>query len=233
MKECKLFLVALVSFVTPAFGAVYTWTDDKGNVHYSDRPPSAGKAREIKLPSQVSPAPAEIGKTRQGIENGKKFQKLPDQEHGRESKPDSRSLPLPTLGALPPNESSVYVETFATSIGFDTQKLVGQFIITLKAKRRLPFGAYLEAHFENPANPHNPIVIGKVRQGGEEKMVILSPQLKGFKCRDYEVVVYVYRGSSKSKLLGTHHQRIQSKVNLDRIKTAKGLLEAMIRGNCP
>jgi Domain of unknown function (DUF4124) len=69
MKEWKLILVALVSFVTAAFGAVYTWTDDKGNVHYSDKPPSEGKAKEIELPSQVSPAPAEIGKAQQGIEN--------------------------------------------------------------------------------------------------------------------------------------------------------------------
>ncbi|MGI0035505.1 MAG: DUF4124 domain-containing protein [Nitrososphaera sp.] len=368
MKKWKPFLVALVSFVTAAFGAVYTWTDDKGNVHYSDKPPGERKAKEVKLPSQVSPAPAEIEKARQGIENRQEiperwvftfdsgawhvgyqetdgqqaireyvlqgetvhnwrklvtslyvnvdltpkefFQrltqkgaegcpslkisvveetqdmlifewghngchahppqheirrisrskpgilslsfaekgplstenrntwlsilrnavvvKLPDKEQGRKSQPESRSLPLSALGPLPSNESSEYVETFGTSILFDTQTPVGQFGITLKAKQRLPFGAYLEAHFEDPANPNNQIVVGKVRQGAEEKVVILSPKLKGIKCWNYEVAVNVYRGSSKSKLLGTHHQRIQSRVNSDKIKTAKDLL-----GTCP
>jgi hypothetical protein len=158
----------------------------------------------------------------------------PAREQRQEPQLDNRSLPLPALGPLPSNESSEYIETFATGILFDTQKLAGQFNITLKAKQRLPFGAYLEAHFENPTNPKDPIIVGKLRQGGEQKVVVLSPELKGFKCWNYQVVVQVYRGKTKEKFLGTHHQRIQSRVNLDKVKTAKDFLKAMASGgNCP
>lgn len=143
-----------------------------------------------------------------------------------------RSLPLSALGPLPPNESSEYIES-RSGILFNIQNLVGQFHITLKAKPKLPSGAYLVAHFENPANPDNPIVVGKVRQGSEEEVLILSPELKGIKCWNYEIVVYVYQDSSKSKLLGTHHQGIQSRVNLDKVKTAEDLLDAASSGNCP
>ena len=159
--------------------------------------------------------------------------KLPDKEQGRKSQPESRSLPLPALGPVPSNESSEYVATIGTGILFDIQKLVGQFKIMLNAKQRLPFGAYIEAHFEDPGNPNNQIVVGKVQQEAEQKIVILSPELKGFKCWNYEVAIKVYRGGSKRKLLGSHHQRIQSRVNLDKVKTARDLLKAMASGNCP
>jgi hypothetical protein len=39
-------IVVCLSFVS-ALAAAYKWTDDEGNIHYSDRPPEKRKAQEI------------------------------------------------------------------------------------------------------------------------------------------------------------------------------------------
>lgn len=160
-----------------------------------------------------------------------------EQDLGQDRQPGSLSLPVSELGPLPPNASSEYLETTATSIALNWKeewnKWVAQYSMTLSAKRGLPFGAYLEAHFEDPADPNSPIVMSKVRQGAQQNIFFLSPEFKGLKCKNYQVVVYVYRGSTKSELLGLHRQIIQSRVNSDKIKSTEEVVEAVRQGNCP
>ena len=48
----------LLVVASAAFGQVYKWVDDKGRVHYGERPPPAVKATTIKYQSRgVAPAP--------------------------------------------------------------------------------------------------------------------------------------------------------------------------------
>ena len=211
--------------VVATIGAtVYKWVDETGITHYSNMPAPGNKAEKM----NTAPPPS-----KEVIEEAqRKLQKLREEDLRKKSV--NSSLPFSELGPLPSNASSEYVETFGTGILFDTQRLVGKFNITLKAKQHLPFGAYLEAHFENPENPSDPIVVGKVRQKDEQTMLILSPELKGIKCWNYQVVVYVYTEKTKDKLLDTLRQIIQSRVNLDKVRTTKDLVEALMAGgNCP
>ena len=231
MRKYLLLFVMLMLVVATIGATVYKWVDETGITHYSNMPAPGNKAEKV----NIAPPPS-----KEVIEEAqRKLQKLQEEDQKRREeelrkKYVDRSLPFSELGPLPSNASSEYVETFGTGILFDTQKLTGKFNITLKAKQQLPFGAYLEAHFENPENPSDPIVVGKVWQEREQTMLILSPELKGIKCRNYQVVVYVYTEKTKNKLLGTLRQIIQSRINLDKVRSTKDLVEALMAGgNCP
>ena len=201
---------------------MYKWVDEAGNVHYSDQPPPKEYEAEEFI---LLPAPSEGAPDQQPL--------VSPRQHEQREPSAVRSLPLSELGPLPENESSQYIETISTGIGLDYRKRVAQFVITLKATQRLPRGAYLEVHFPDPANPANPVVMGKVRQGVTPKVTIISPKLKGLKCWNYEAIVYIYRARSRSTLLGTHHQIIQSRINLDKVRDATEFAMAMSNGNCP
>jgi hypothetical protein len=220
--------IGVLAIAVMSLGAVYKWVDEEGRVHFSDQPTDRHKTKEVDIEPSLSPEQVEEAR---GIAE-KSQQRWRDQQE--QQQPSTyRSLPLTELGPLPENESSEYIETMSTLINFNTQKLVARFSIMLKAKQRLPHGAYLEAHYPDPANLINPVIVGKVRRGAASEVLILSPELQGLKCWNYEVVVYIYRGSSKSKLLGTHSQFIQSRVNLDKVKDGMELVMAMEKGNCP
>lgn len=153
-----------------------------------------------------------------------------------ERKPMFQSLPIAALGPLPEQASSEYFKTMSTGIEINLEKRVGMYSIMLKAKRFLPTGAYLEVYFEDPANltTNAPVVVEKQLIAGEQQISLLSPELAGFKCWNYEVVVYLYDGKSKEQLLGTHRQLIQSRVHLDKVKDLENFMEAMKMGGfCP
>jgi len=120
-----------------------------------------------------------------------------------------------------------------TGVNMDTATLTGQFSIHLKTGPRLPEDAYIEVHFPNPANPANTDVVVEGIETGKSGLMFLSSKSKAFKCWNYEVTVYVYRDNSMSKLLGSHHQVIQSRFDLDKVKTRKELARALFEGNCP
>ncbi len=224
MRKYLLFFVMLMLAVATVGAAVYKWVDKTGITHYSEMPATGEKTEKVNTPP---PPPKEVIEEAQ-----RKFQKSREEELRKELA--SRSLSLSELGPLPLNASSEYIETFGTGILIDTQKLVAQFHIELKAKPHLPIGAYLETHFENPENPSNPNVVGEVWRRGEQTILILSSEFKGLKCRNYQVVVYVYTEKSKDTLLGIHRQIIQSRVNLNKVRTSKELADALVAGgNCP
>jgi hypothetical protein len=143
------------------------------------------------------------------------------------------SLPLNQLGPLPTNTASKYLETKYAGLSIDTKHLRAEYNLTLKACTGLPYGAVLEVHFENPEDQDTPIVATVRRQGGKDSIMITSPPVKGFRCANYSVDIFVYRTAAKTRLLGTHQQFVQSRVNLDKVKSSKDLIKALTTSNCP
>ncbi|MEE9521615.1 MAG: DUF4124 domain-containing protein [candidate division NC10 bacterium] len=220
--------VSVFVFAVAAFGEIYKWTDEEGKIHYSDIPPQQNKAQEIEIrPTPSQPKPKS---TLEQVEESKRLQPTPPHKQP----PMGRSLALKDLGPLPEAISSTYLETKSAGIVVKSwKKRTAMYSILLSAKPSLPFGAYLEAQFDNPEDPDASLVVGKARQGGQQIISIISPEFKGLKCWNYQAVIYVYRGRSKSQRLGIHRQTIQSRVNLEKVKSANDILEAGQRGNCP
>jgi hypothetical protein len=60
-----ILLIALgLLFSTPALAGVYKWTDEEGNVHFGDRPPSQEGAEQVKVPKSAPPSQAPDAKER-------------------------------------------------------------------------------------------------------------------------------------------------------------------------
>ncbi len=69
--------LALCALVLPAWADLYKWTDEKGNVHYSDQPPSGDvkKSESLKQPKSAaaSEAPAAAAKPKTAAEQDMEF----------------------------------------------------------------------------------------------------------------------------------------------------------------
>jgi hypothetical protein len=175
---------------------LYKWTDEEGNIHYSDMPPGQKKVQEIDI--QISPSQPKSQSTIEQLEESK------TQQPYRRSFEGSSAV-LKDLGPLPENISSKYLITKSTGITIvNWKKGIAQYSIMLRAKPDLPYDAYLEAHFDNPKDSSTPLVVGKLRKGGQKEIFIMSPEFQGLKCWNYEAVIYVYRDKTKSQLLGVH-----------------------------
>jgi len=229
MPPWLLFFLLCFLIVAAVEADIYKWVDDKGVINYSESPPPGRKSERVE--TAPSPSKEAIEEAQERLQRRVQEQRM--REQTRQSEADNRSLPLSALGPLPQNVSSEYLETKSTGISMDFEKKVAQVSIALVSKAGLPSGAYLEVNFENPADPAAPIVVKRSRQGGEQEMFIVSPEFKGLKCRNYQVMVHVFRDGSKSELLGVHRQIIQSRVNLDRIGSPKDLIQAGSQGICP
>ena len=219
-------LFMLIVFSGPGVAEICKWVDKNGVAHYSDTCPENVDSTEIKI--QAPPSQQQIDAAVRSSE-----QLLDKRKTRKDKRLAGRSLSLDQLGPLPENESSKYLTTTGTGILMNTQELVGQFTIHLKAKRNLSPGAYLEAHFPNPASPSNTAVVGKLLEKDATEILIEAPKSKGFKCWNYEVEVFVYKDRAKSLLLDTHHQTIQSRIDLDKVRNEVELVNAMVQGNCP
>jgi hypothetical protein len=212
------FLVAVLSAAAGS-AAIYKWIDDNGGVHYSEKPPRGEPTSEISIqpiPQYVEPIPTPKSHVRARTE-----------PKGR----PSRSLQQ--LGPLPENKVSKYLETVSTGFATDAKRQEAQYSLMLKARSGLPFGAVLIVHFENPNDQENPFVKTVRRQGGDDELFVMSTRFKGLKCANYLVEIFIYRTSAKGRLLGTHRQFVQSRVNLDKVRSLMDLLNASRKGNCP
>ena len=77
-------------------------------------------------------------------------------------------------------------------------------------------------------------VVSKVMKAGDKSDFFRSQQYEGIKCRNYEILVHVYRDKAKTELLGLHRQIDQSRINYSRIKTLEDLVTANLQGGrCP
>ncbi len=153
-----------------------------------------------------------------------------------EDKLRAKSLPLSELGPLPENTVSEYLETLGTGNLTNAREIpiTGRFDISLKIRKALPAGAYLEVHFPDPSNLDKGDIESKVLAAGDTEAFFTSPKHTDIKCWNYEIEVYVYRDKSKTKLLGTHLQLNQSRLNLERIKDVRDLGSATLAGGrCP
>lgn len=60
-----LFLFFIVAFQTAFAAKIYKWTDDKGNVHYSDKPDNKNQNQQIKITPGPSKEKKEAAKQHQ------------------------------------------------------------------------------------------------------------------------------------------------------------------------
>lgn len=90
-----------------------------------------------------------------------------------------------------------------------------------------PFEVYLGTKLGDFNDPNSPFISGNARDG-EKAISVFSPETQGLKCKNYKIVVNVYRDSSKAQLLGVHEQFNQSVVDADMVNSLTELLEAYI-----
>ena len=118
------------------------------------------------------------------------------------------------LPMLPDRTVSEYLVTQDSGFMVMGQPPMGRHRVNLEVRKPLPPGAYLEAHFDNPANFAQPFVV--VPEVDEERIILLSPEsAKWKKGEAYGVRVKVFTDSTKAKLLGTHEQLSVLTVDLD------------------
>jgi len=221
----------------PSQAKICKWVDENGVTHYAEKCPEQVDAAEVEI--HAPPSNKQVEDARQ------RSQTLMQQRSIRQAQATGparfHSLPLEQLGPLPENTTSVYLKTIGADLTFGLdltiglQELTGQFYLSLEARENLPKGAYLEAHFPNPANPDRKNVVYEQLRKEGATVRMLSPKSDGFKCWNYEVEVFVYRDKTKGELLGTHHQTIQSRVDLSLVNDAIEFTTALakIRGKCP
>jgi hypothetical protein len=230
---CGVIAVVVVDVVN---AEMCKWVDEHGCVHYAETCPEGVEGTKV----EIQPPPS-----RDQVEEAvQRSARLTEARKAREQSADSksemrphagRSLPLEELGPLPENTTSMYLTTLGADYTFDAQTLMGQFYLRLQARDNLPRGAYLEAHFPNPANAdkRKQIVGKELRREGDD-FWIFSPKSAGFKCWNYEIEVFVYQDDSKDKLLDTHRQVLQSRVDLSLVNSAEELVTGLAGGErCP
>ena len=209
-------------------GGYCKWTDENGVVHYAEKCPEKTLTEQVEI--QPPPSEQQIVAAKERYDEMQKNKLAHNTPAGTQGK--FRSLPLKKLGPLPDNTKSEFLSTTSTGISFKFKQKVGQFTLTLEPKG-LQDGMLLEIHFPDPGDPDRKDIVEKVLQPGETTILVLSPYSQDFKCWNYGVEVFIYGDESKSELLGTHFQTIQSRVDLSKAKDALDLLTAMQGGRCP
>ena len=91
--------------------------------------------------------------------------------------------------------------------------------VQLELTDKVPMGAYVEARFENPVDPNNPLVVGRRLTEADRSVLLQSPPLAQAKERDYGVEILIYSDEEKTKQLGHHSQQSRCRVDMDRDKT--------------
>ena len=229
---CGVFAIVVVDVVN---AEMCKWVDKDGCVHYAETCPEGIDGIEIEIqapPSQEQVAEADRQSARlEEIQKNRETQQSKSEMRTHKG----RSLPLEELGPLPDNNTSTYLTTKGAYLNFGFEKGdMGQFHLVLKARDNLPRGAYLEAHFPNPANANQKQIVDKTlrHEGGD--ILMISPKCSGFKCWNYEVDVFVYKDDSKEELLDVHRQIIQSRADQSLFTGIEEWAEGMVAGGiCP
>lgn len=212
--------VSALLMVHDARGEFCKWVDSKGVTHFAETCPEDVEAETVEVTEPPTPGVTTDSTT------GAYTSRDPDIS--------ARSQSLAKLGPPPVHTTSKYLQTAATSVRLDAASLGAQFIVRLKPTRRLQPGSMVEARFPDPANPGEAVFESVLYQGITPAMRIASPPLRGFKCWNYHVVIAVFSDSSKTTLLGTHEQVVQSRFDLTRVADEKDFSRATSgRGNCP
>jgi len=207
---------------------VYKWVDEHGVVHYADRPPADRACDEVDLPPPQPVTPEAMGPG--------PYEQVIEQQKARKREADTGLKPPHDAGLprvpMPESEVSPYFETLSSGISWNTETLCGRFRLTLKPAATLPTVFRVEAHFPDPGDSAGERVVSARASRRDEKIVLESPRLRGFECRNYRVGVHVFEPGDPQTPIGTHYQFIQSTIDLDKIHSAEQLLRAMLYGNC-
>jgi hypothetical protein len=227
-----LFLFVLAAPVLA--GTVYKWTDAQGRTYYSDTPIPGTRAERVELPEGPCKEDIDAAQRRSAAEKAL-------EEQRRKELAASRSDVTPPTLALPPlpqNARSEYLTTVGTGILFDptSARALAQFSLSLRPAASVPDGAYIEARFENPGDARTPLRASKTvernPEGGRDAL-ILSPSFAGLRCGTFLATVDLYEDASKKRLLGTHQQAIQSRVDLGHVTSVEQFWEEIRRfGKC-
>jgi len=206
------------------------WVDEQGVTHYAERCPEGVTAQTIEVQPSLTEAQQEAA--RQRSEALLQGAQTPSPSRSRSSR-QFRSLPADELGPLPDNTTSEYLRTTYTGLRFGNNNR-GRFTLTLETRDGLARGAYLEVHFPDPSIPARENVVGKEVPAERSEMRFDSPESDQFRCWNYEVLVNVYSDSSKTELLDTHSQFIQSQYDLRLFDKGSPFLSQMLEGaKCP
>lgn len=63
----RFMMIVVLMAALPASAELYRWVDDKGQVHFGDRPPANGQADALEMPKTVSTMPA-LDESRQRLQ---------------------------------------------------------------------------------------------------------------------------------------------------------------------
>jgi hypothetical protein len=216
-----IILAALLTLSPPfARAQVCKWVDENGVVHYAQVCPEDVEAKLVEIEEAPPVASQSISQ--------------PTPYTGLD--PDRNALNLSTkaLGRAPELARSRYLETVSVLVQPDEASLGCQFVIRLKATRRLQPGNLLEARFPNPSQPGQAVFEQFVYEGLSPHIRIASKPSGGFMCWNYHVVVFVYSDATKSELLGTHDQLVQSRYNISDVRNERDFSKATTgSSNCP
>ncbi|KAI7904859.1 uncharacterized protein BX663DRAFT_550486 [Cokeromyces recurvatus] len=78
---------------------------------------------------------------------------------------------------------------------------------------------YIEATFENPTDPKDPIIVPAVQLKSEQdhfqypRYYFISPALGALDCKLYNIKLTAYSDKSKTKLIAEHENQILSRIN--------------------
>lgn len=206
------------------------WVDEQGVTHYAERCPEGVAAETVEVEPPLTEAQQEAA--RQRSETLLQGAQTASSANSRSSR-QFRSLPANELGPLPDNTTSKYLQTTYTGLRFGRNNQ-GRFTLTLETRGQLAGGAYLEVHFPDPANPARENVVAKEVPTERSAMRFDSPESDQFRCWNYEVLVNVYSDSSKTELLDTHSQFIQSQYDFRLFDKGSPVLLQMVEGaKCP
>ncbi|MGC1951257.1 MAG: DUF4124 domain-containing protein [Gammaproteobacteria bacterium] len=240
MKSAALIVVGCTLFAATTLAGVYKWTDNEGNVHYTDTPPSGVPAQSLK--SDPAPPLEDADKARARLEAMTKTVQMGEQKRARATEINR----LRRLGPLPPNESSEFLETIGSGVLYhwDDKAVTAKFAISVRVKPTVPYmTAYIEAHFEHPSTPGTPMVDSQLWRWGTKELSFSSAPVTGLKCWHYTVTIKVchWHGCEqkkhdvKSNVLGIHRQRIQNRIDTGKLRSQAQLVEAINDkgGFCP
>ncbi|MEF8754219.1 MAG: DUF4124 domain-containing protein [Accumulibacter sp.] len=198
---------------------IYRWVDEHGRTHYSEHSPEQERAGVVDCPPP--PSAQEVEEARKRSERSRsEAERL---QRDRQSR-DSRERPYQPkdLGPLPLNAASELMATRGTGCLVDWREaplLKFAFTLNLNLHENVPAGALIEAEFENPLDPADPLrssvvveVSGKT-QVKQLSVSLMSPSVTVIQCRNYLVRVRAYRDAKSREVLDTLEQQIQSRVD--------------------
>ncbi len=222
----------LVLAGTACAGEMCKWVDEDGCVHYAASCPPGVESEKLALPAP--PTDAQRTAAAEGYESAREYLDDRDDQRSKDGDGDRfRSISTAALGPLPENLESRYLTTTSTHFGIHIDDMSYSLMLTVKAKPNLPIGSLLQAHIPDPSNRHAHVIIERTVERKGQTLVFHAGSLKAMYCQNFPVIVRVYEDFSAQRLLGTHRQTIQARVDSRLVKSRSDLVAAVTNGLCP